>query len=201
MPSTVLIITNEFDAHADALILELNKRNVPVFRFHPDDFPQSCTISIEIQDGHIEGEIINEYHRVAFKDICAAWYRQPQSLLAGIKMSSTKLDNYVRAQSTLTLTALYLGLETLWVGHPYKLRRADTKALQLAEASKAGLQTPLTLISNDPAKVATFVDQPGDAECAIKPLIALGVSDEGGYRLPLTATLPKGHSLDAVALA
>ena len=101
----------------------------------------------------------------------------------------------------MTLTTLYQALQTLWVGHPHKLRRADIKALQLAEASKAGLKTPHTLISNDPAKAAAFVDRLGDMECAIKPLIAFGVSDEQGYRLPLTTTLPKGHALDSVALA
>src|SRR5207248_3840341 len=72
---------------------------------------------------------------------------------------------------------------------------------QLAEASKAGLKTPYTLISNAPAKAAAFIDVLGDAECAIKPLIALGVSNQQGYRLPLTTTLPKGHALDSVALA
>ena len=47
MPSTVLIITNEHDVHADAVVLELNKRNVPVIRFHPDDFPHACNISMQ----------------------------------------------------------------------------------------------------------------------------------------------------------
>lgn len=202
MPSTVLIITNELDEHADAVVLELNKRNIPVFRFHPDDFPRVCSISIEIQDGRIEGEISNQYRTVAFKDICAAWYRRAQNLFAeSTSLTSTKIDNYVKAQSTSTLTTLCHGLQTLWVCHPHKLRRADIKALQLAEARKAGLKTPHTLISNDPVRVAAFVDGLGERECAIKPLIALGVSDEQGYRLPLTTTLPKGHSLDSVVLA
>ena len=202
MPSTVLIITNELDEHADAVIFELHKRNVPVFRFHPEDFPHACSISIEIQDGRIEGEISNKYHKVAFKDICAVWFRRPQNLLGGsISLTSTALDNYVKAQSRVTLSTLYESLETLWVCHPHKLRRADIKALQLAEASKAGLKTPKTLISNHPAKAAAFVDLLGETECALKPLVALGVSDEQGYRLPLTTTLPKGHSLDTVAMA
>jgi glutathione synthase/RimK-type ligase-like ATP-grasp enzyme len=202
MASTVLIISNDHDVHADAVTLELHKRNVPVFRFLPEDFPDACSVSIEIQDGRIEGEIINAYHRVAFDDICAAWFRRARNLIAkGPSVTSTTLDNYVTAQSTATLTALCESLQTLWVGHPYKLRRAEVKALQLAEASKAGLKTPHTLISNDPAKAAAFVDVLGEAECALKPLIALGVSNEQGYRLPLTTTLPKGHSLESVALA
>ena len=202
MPSTVLIITNDHDEHADAVILELNKRNVPVFRFHPEDFPHACSVSIEIQDGRIQGEIRNAAHRVAFDDICAAWFRRARNLFGGpLSITSEKLDNYVKAQSRATLVAVCDSLQTLWVGHPYKLRRGEVKARQLAEASKAGLKTPQTLISNDPAQATTFVEALGDAECAIKPLMALGVTDEQGYRLPLTTTLPRGHSLASVALA
>jgi hypothetical protein len=202
MPSTVLIITNDHDEHASAVILELNKRNVPVFRFHPEDLPQACRVSIEIQDGRIEGEIQNAYHKVAFGDICAAWFRRSRNLFGDrLGLTSEKLDDYVKAQSRATLTAVYEGLQTLWVSQPHKLRRAEVKALQFAYASQAGLTTPHSLISNDPARAVAFVDALGDTECAIKPLIALGVSDERGFRLPLTTTLPKGHALESVALA
>jgi glutathione synthase/RimK-type ligase-like ATP-grasp enzyme len=202
MPSTVLIITNDHDEHADAVIRELAKRAVPVFRFHPEDFPHACSVSIEIRDGRIQGELRNTDHRVAFDDICAAWFRRSRNLFEGrISRTSEKLDNYVKAQSTATVAAVCASLQTLWVSHPFRLRRGEVKALQLAEASKAGLKTPHTLISNDVAQATTFVDALGDAECAIKPLMALGVTDEQGFRLPLTTTLPRGHSLESVALA
>jgi glutathione synthase/RimK-type ligase-like ATP-grasp enzyme len=97
--------------------------------------------------------------------------------------------------------AVCASLQTLWVSHPFQLRRGEVKAVQLAEASKAGLRIPHTLISNDVAHATTFVDALGGAECAIKPLMALGVTDEEGFRLPLTTTLPPGHSLESVALA
>jgi glutathione synthase/RimK-type ligase-like ATP-grasp enzyme len=202
VPSTVLIITNDHDEHADAVIRELTKRNVSVFRLHPEDFPHACSASIEIQDGRIQGELRNAEHRVAFDDVCAAWFRRSRNLFDGrISQTSEKLDNYVRAQSTATLIAVCASLETLWVSHPFKLRHGEVKALQLAEASKAGLKTPHTLISNDVTRATAFVDALGDAECAIKPLMAVGVTDDQGYRLPLTTTLPPGHSLESVALA
>src|ERR671938_72809 len=98
-------------------------------------------------------------------------------------------------------TGLFASLQTLWVGQPFKLRRADVKALQLAEATKAGLATPATLISNDPEQAAPFVEALGDTDCAVKPLIATRVDGEEGARLPLTTTLPRGHALDSVALS
>jgi glutathione synthase/RimK-type ligase-like ATP-grasp enzyme len=200
MPSTVLIVTNDHDTHADSVIRELHRRGVPVFRFHPVDLPHACSVSIEIQRGRIEGEISNAYHRVALSDICGAWFRRARNSYSDpINPTSEKLADYVKAQNTATLDALFHSLRTLWVGHPYLLRRAEIKALQLAEASKAGLTTPNTLISNDPARARVFVDELGDKRCAIKPQMALGVTDKRGYHLPLTAILPPGYSLEAVA--
>jgi glutathione synthase/RimK-type ligase-like ATP-grasp enzyme len=202
MPS-VLIITNDHDEHADAVIRELNARDVPVFRFHPEEFPRACSVSLDIHHGRVQGVIRNGERAVALDEICAAWYRRARNLFEGQRLSLTseKLDNYVRAQSTATLAALCESLQTLWVGHPHKLRRAEVKALQLVKASQAGLNTPHTLISNDRAEVTAFLETLGDDECAIKPLVALGVSDAQGYRLPLTTTLPRGHSLESVAAA
>ena len=199
-PSTVLVITNDHDTHADSVIRELHRRGVPVFRFHPMDLPHACSVSIEIQHGRIEGEIRNAYHRVALSDICGAWFRRSRNSYSGpVNATSEKLTDYVKAQNNATLDALFHGLRTLWVSHPYVLRRAEIKALQLAAASKAGLTTPNTLISNDPARARAFVDALGDKQCAIKPQLALGVTDERGYHLPLTAILPPSYPLEALA--
>jgi len=203
MPDTVLIITNDHDEHADAVVAELHRREVEVFRFHPADFPEACSVSIEIEDGRVQGELRAADRRVAFDDICAAWYRRSGNLFeTRLSVTSEKLENYVKAQTSATVQALCTNLETLWVSHPFALRRGEVKALQLSEASKVGLRVPRTLISNDSGQAATFVDSLGQTECAIKPLLAVGVTDEqGGFRLPLTQTLPRGHSLESVALA
>jgi len=203
VPDTVLIITNDHDEHADAVSGELTRRGVPVFRFHPADFPHSCSVSIEIEEGRVHGELRNRDDRVRFDDLCAAWFRRSGNLYeTRLTITSEKLENYVKIQSQGTLSALCSSLQTLWVSHPLALRRAEVKALQLAEASRAGLKIPHTLISNDPERATTFVAAQGDADCAVKPLLAVGVTDEqGGFRMPLTAMLPRGHSLASVAQA
>jgi glutathione synthase/RimK-type ligase-like ATP-grasp enzyme len=200
----VLFITNDHDEHADAVMEELGRREVPVFRFHPEEFPDTARISMEICDGRVDGEIRNARQRVAFSDICAAWYRRSRALFAPLPSMNVlhgDLENFVRVQSSVTLTAFFASLQTLWVGQPSTLRRAEVKSLQLAEASKAGLATPATLISNDPDRAAVFVETLRDTDCAVKSLIATRVDGDEGSRLPLTTILPRGHALDSVALA
>jgi hypothetical protein len=200
---TVLIITNDHDEHADAVSGELARRGVRVFRFHPADFPHASSVTIEIDAGRVRGELRNSDDRVDFDDICAAWFRRSGNLYeTRLTITSEKLDNYVKIQSQGTLSALCSSLQTRWVSHPLTLRRAEVKALQLVAASNAGLRIPHTLISNDPRRATTFVAALGDADTAIKPLLAVGVTDdEGGFRMPLTTMLPRGHSLASVALA
>ena len=203
MPDTILMITNDHDEHADAVSEELGRRGVGVFRFHPADFPHSCSVSIEIDEGRVQGEIRTSDGQVSFDDIRAAWFRRSGNLYeTRLTITSEKLENYVKIQSQGTVSALCSMLQTRWVSHPLALRRAEVKALQLVEASKAGLRIPHTLISNDPDWATTFVEAQGDADCAVKPLLAVGVTDEqGGFRMPLTTMLPRGHSLASVAQA
>ncbi|MGY1632604.1 MvdC/MvdD family ATP grasp protein [Geodermatophilus sp. SYSU D01186] len=200
----MLVITNDHDEHADAVIEELDRRAVPVFRFHPEEFTDAASISMEICNGRIDGEIRNARQRVAFHDICAAWYRRSRALFAPLPSLNVlygDVENFVRVQSSATLSGLYAGLQTLWVGQPSKLRQAEVKAVQLAEAGKAGLTTPQTLISNDPERATAFIEALGGVDCALKPLIATRVDGEEGARLPLTTILPRGHALDSVALS
>ena len=122
MPSTVLVITNDQDEHADAVIEELDRREVPVFRFHPEEFPDTCRISMEIHDDRIDGEIRSGQYRVAFDDICAAWYRRTRRLFVpapSLNLQQGDLENFVQVQSSATLNALFASLQTLWVGQPF----------------------------------------------------------------------------------
>jgi len=192
----VLFITNDHDEHADAVMKELGRRDVPVFRFHPEEFTDAFSVSMEIRDGRIDGEIRSAHQRVAFHDICAAWYRRSRALFAplpSMNVTHGDLENFVQVQSSVTLTAFFASLQTLWVGQPFKLRRAEVKSLQLAEASRAGLAIPATLISNDPERAAAFVEAQGDTDCAVKPLIATRVDGAEGARLPLTTILPRAR--------
>ncbi|TMD68894.1 MAG: hypothetical protein E6I91_03500 [Chloroflexi bacterium] len=84
------------------------------------------------------------------------------------------------------------------------------KALQLVEASKAGLKTPHTLISNRPERAAAIVDTFGETECAIKALHTTGVSDEQGlargecqhepFTLPASIEASIHHLMDSFGI-
>ncbi len=41
----VLILTQEIDPHSDAVIEELTRRKIPVWRVHTADFPLNATLT------------------------------------------------------------------------------------------------------------------------------------------------------------
>ncbi len=77
-----------------------------------------------------------------------------------------------------------------WAPDSRREARSELTTFLFAEASRAGLKTPHTLISNQPIKAAAFMDTLGETECAIKALNARAVRNGKEYRFPHTTTLP-----------
>ncbi len=200
MADTVLIITNPGDAHADAVVRELQRRGVPVFRFHPQEYPERSWLTIEVRDGRVQGELATRHHRVSLDNISAAWYRR-QGIPTPASGTDPAAREYVEEQPIAAIRTLCAILDVFWIANPFVLRLAEVKALQLVRAAEAGLTTPHTLISNDPLPVARFRDELGAQTCAVKSLRVVGAATEDGWRFPLTAVLPADHPLDSVALA
>lgn len=199
MASTVLVITDASDAHADAVIVELKALGAEVFRFHPSDYPREIELSMELKGGVLHGSIQTAHRRLDLNNVSAAWYRRP-----GDPQPDPTLDRgaveYTQLQARRSLWGLYSCLDVHWVCNPLRLRVAEIKPLQLIVAAQVGLDTPATLISNSPSSIGTFLDDL-DGECAVKPLEVVGVSTAEGYRFPLTARLPPGQSLASARVA
>jgi glutathione synthase/RimK-type ligase-like ATP-grasp enzyme len=203
MPFSVLIITEPGDVHADEVIRELSRRDIAVFRFHPEDFPQAANLTFEICGGCLNGEIITPYRSIAFNDISAVWYRRPNNPILHASLEAGAVE-FAQVQARYAIRTLSVALESaLWVNRPAALRLAEIKALQLLWASRVGLLTPQTLISNDSARAHRFYHdlKLRSNRCAVKPLQVLGAATSDGWRFPLTTLLPDDYALDALCLA
>lgn len=198
-PGTVLILTDPADVHADAVVPELKKRGVPVFRFHPAEYPCEAAISIEIRDGAVDGNITTPYRQVQLRDIGACWYRRPGRPKAAGSVHPSARD-FVYQESNRVLRGLYSLLQLFWINDPNDLALAENKPVQLVRAAEHGLLTPPTIITNAPDRLARFVAEVAPSECVVKTLQAIGVSTEEGWRFPHTSSVPVG-SLEEARLA
>jgi hypothetical protein len=196
----VLIVTEPLDAHADFVINELTKRDVPVFRFHTEDFPADSQISISGAGSAWSAEIRTPLRSLHLQDVRAAWLRRPGDPVVAATLRPESREFAVR-QARSTLTALYALIADRWLSPPESMRAAADKVLQMRRAVAAGLAVPDTLIGNDVDRAIEF--HHGNVRLgrgtAVKSLwLREQVRYDGGLRLPLTTKWPDDVEPDQV---
>ena len=201
MAPTVLIVTEPTDVHSDAVVRELGRRDVPVFRLHTQDFPRDIAVSIEIVADGVRGEIVTPHRSVRLGDIGCVWYRRPQAVTLDPSIAPEAVE-FAQVQAEQTIRTLCSVLDTPWVTcTPNQLEIAEIKALQLNRARAAGFAIPATLITNSPQRATGFRQSLAMTRCAVKPVAARMVKQQGSFLPPITQILPIDHPLESVALA
>ena len=190
----VLIVTTTDDAHADIMIEELQRRDVPVIRFHPEDFPVRSSITLFGTDSGRDwnGVITTQGREVRLSEIRSAWYRRPRDPAIAESIPAG-LTDFALVNARDVLNAAYALIEDRWLASPHRLRWAELKPVQLMAAARAGLPTPLTIFSNDPGEVERFHSRLTEQRdrCAVKSLRTThAVTYDQKIWLPYTAVWP-----------
>lgn len=157
MKSTVLLVTEEFDPTADALIGCLRRRAHPYLRWNLDRFPLQSALTMRMIDGQLQGSIQTDGRSVDLREIGSAWFR---SLRAGgfpSDLGPQELQ-FAQAEVRCALQGLANITRWRWINRPQLDRIASCKPTQLAVAGRLGLHVPRTLISNDPDEVRAFYE-------------------------------------------
>lgn len=153
---TVLVLTRRFDPTADLVIRELYRRDVPVFRCDPGDFPERVELCAHISAaGTVTGTLHQGTRELCLSAISSVYHRRPST-----HRVSPRLDDNDRRWSEREATAGFQGILTAlnrpWVNHPDVNRAAAHKPHQLAAAACAGLTIPESLITNTTKAAHTF---------------------------------------------
>src|SRR5438309_2073413 len=201
----VLIVTEPDDPHADVVIERLNRMGVPVFRFHPEDFPVAANISIEIAGDRWTAEIKNAHRSLRLEDTRSAWLRRPRRPAISSKVPN-ELSEFTLRQADQTLRAIYALIADRWLNSPERMWLAEVKPLQLLRAAQIGLKTARTLISNSPDRAVDFRagEEGRGCQTAVKSLrIDTALSYAGKLWFPFTTVWPdrSGPAADVQSIA
>jgi len=158
LSKTVLVLTQQLDAHADLVIAELNRRGVSVVRFDTADFPQRAQLSARIERGAWEGTLVTENRSIALGEIASIWYRRPTPFELDPALPPSS-QQFASAEARMAIGGLLRSTTCLWVNHPEKIVSADYKPWQLQVASACGLEIPASLVTNEPAAVFEFFER------------------------------------------
>ncbi|SFR14225.1 ATP-grasp domain-containing protein [Desulfoscipio geothermicus DSM 3669] len=164
----ILLLTNKEDLTADFVVLELQKRNIPYFRFNTEDFPYKIKAGISCRNSLVNGYIDDGKNIIDLKGVKSIWYRRPKRAVPGENINN-EFERFCRMESWYFLRGLWENIDCFWVSHPYNLEKARSKIRQLAVAQQIGLKIPDTLVSNNPSEVKRFFEEL-KGEMVVKPV-------------------------------
>lgn len=154
----VLILTNKEDITADFVVLELQHRGIPYFRFNSEDFPQRIKGTIKIGYDAFEYILDTPKGYVCLNNVSAFWYRRPGKPEISRDIHDKGVIEFCQNESTDFLEGIWLFKDKLWISYPPAIFQAQNKIYQLSVAKKMGFQIPETLISNNNVEVNQFAN-------------------------------------------
>ncbi|MGJ3232288.1 MAG: MvdC/MvdD family ATP grasp protein [Oceanicaulis sp.] len=180
---SVLILSPSGDAHGDAVHAALRDREVETVRLSGADFPVRDTLSIWLGAGRHDLRVETERTGVVdLSRVDAVWRRRGEYPRIDAEQIHPEDRRFAHKEAEAAADGLrdvsaLLG-RAAWINPRRAALQAQNKPYQLAQAMRAGLAVPPTLISNAPVEVRAFC-QAAANPVIYKPLTAAVWEDEG----------------------
>jgi len=158
MPKQIVIVTEEMDEHADAIILTLREMGHEPLRLHTADIPFASTLSLNLDGGAWNGVIQLKNKVLDVSDIHSIWWRRPARPPIPEDLSKREAE-FVLEQFRHAMRGLWASLECRWMSRPDKIYEASWKMEQLTRAVQFGFNIPPTLVTNDATQVRAFYEE------------------------------------------
>jgi hypothetical protein len=153
----ILIVTDDFDPHADIMIVMLRQMGHFPIRLHPADFPKNSHLSFTLTDRNWNGTIQTRGKLIDLDEICSIWWRKPTSYKLPEGLTEEE-EKFLLNELQHTLQGLWVSLQCYWMSFPFNIRLASYKLGQLKRASQLGFKVPRTLITTDPDSAKDFYE-------------------------------------------
>ncbi|WP_448337384.1 MvdC/MvdD family ATP grasp protein [Chloroflexus aurantiacus] len=160
IPKRVVIVTQEYDPHADALMPLLIAGGGDPFRLHPADLPTAAYLRMELKDRRWVGLFADRRRKLELTDIRAVWWRRPARHRLPESLSADE-RHFAQLELEHALRGFWATLDCHWVSAPESIRAASYKPAQLVRAASLGLEVPRTLITTETDAAREFIARCG----------------------------------------
>lgn len=183
---TVLIVTQSQDREVISSVIEaIATQGGEAFRFDTDRFPTQTQLEVYFGEGTERFVLTDGANQLNLQDVSAVWYRRIR-MGAGIP---TTMDAQLRQasvqESQVTILGAIASLNVFHLDSVLNIRRAEHKQLQIQVARSLGLETPRTLITNNPEAVLKFARE-CESGIVTKMLSAFAICDRGQEQVVFT---------------
>ncbi|TKK87982.1 ATP-dependent carboxylate-amine ligase [Herbidospora galbida] len=171
MPSEILILTAEGDAHAEKVAAILAARGVEAVMFDPADYPSRARINAAYGPGtQVRRTLHTDGHPLDLDALTAVWFRRPQPPAAHPEITDPAVRVYVEGECSAFTADLWDQLDCRHVpARRQTIMLAQRKSSQLALAGRLGFDLPATLVTTDPDEFLDFYDR-HSGQIITKPL-------------------------------
>jgi MvdD family ATP-grasp ribosomal peptide maturase len=154
---TVLIITHSADNESVALVSKaIEARGGSAFRFDTDRFPTGIQLVAEYGDASERLSLASDGATLDLRDVSAIWHRRVNIGGQLPREMNPQFRSASLGEARATVMGMLASLKAFRMDPEAVIRRAENKQLQIQIAREAGLETPRTLITNDPEAVRAF---------------------------------------------
>jgi glutathione synthase/RimK-type ligase-like ATP-grasp enzyme len=155
----IVIVTEEYDPHADDVLLLLREMGHEPARVHTADIPQRTSLSLAYDGTSWKNTLQTRTRTIPLEEVRSIWWRRPAPAQLPDSLTPDE-EAFARSEVTYALTGMWEMLEysCYWVRFPANIRKAGHKISQLQMATHLGLEVPRMLVSNDPDRVRPFYE-------------------------------------------
>lgn len=174
----ILAVAHEGDDHAPPVLRALERLGARAALLDLSLMPRGGGVALGFGAGVPEGGLaLPSGLPVAAREVRAVWWRRPLAPRPRDGLAYAEA-HHARCQWEAALHGFLAALQARLVNDPWREDRASHKPHQLAEAARAGLTLPPTLVTSDPAAARAFLDRLDGAPAVAKPLDG---TDPGGW--------------------
>ncbi len=151
----ILLLSYPHDSTAKRVLEQIHRRGHQALLFDTAAFPMRTMISAEFQGTSWQGTLT--YEGIAYDLACiqSIYVRRPNHYQVQEDLPEI-VQGFLENEANRGFGGVLRSLNCLWINPLEAQRAAGFKPLQLQMAQQVGLQTPPTLITNDPQSVRAF---------------------------------------------
>jgi glutathione synthase/RimK-type ligase-like ATP-grasp enzyme len=176
----ILLITySGDDPSVDVVLDALTRSGADAVRIDTDLFPSRVSLAAWHDHSGPRGRLIANGRVIDLDDVTAVWHRRWRTAGAMATHLSGEVLEATQLESRMSLEGAIQSLDCFHLDDAQAVARTRNRVLQLELARAAGLETPRSLTTNDPAAVRDFFDACGGA-MVVKMLSSFSVADRKG---------------------
>lgn len=160
----ILILTDQFDRHADLVAEHLSDAGSHIARMNLDTASLRQTRITACSINNWTVDLGSSGTQFKTSDISVVWLRRPFVELNLEEQAEQNTDSRIwRGEWNKSLLGMYLSLRDIpWLNPIRSAYRSENKYLQMLVAKELGLNLPSTIVSNDRTQLIDFAEEHGN---------------------------------------